>query len=296
VLVALSRDAELDVRRAAITAMGLVGSPTLLPVVVDSLLDEATRKDAENVLSTNGQGAFDALRRRFEDGSTDPELRWRIPPALSLSNQEQAITALVSWLPRELDGKVRFQIIRTLERLVRRHPSFPLDRAPLERAVTETVERAYLYLDCRLILTRAAAKAPERKTPGHELLCTLLRDKSSNARGKLFRLLGLLHPTEDFGQIYRGLGGGRELRATSMELIESILGEPVRSAVLGLADDGDDALRLSRAGRYHRPLSADYEAVLDLLAAGKSDSVRDVAHFHAAELGLSKPGRQGRAA
>ena len=295
-LVALSRDAEVDVRRAAITAMGRVGSATLLPFVVDALLDESTRPDAETVLSAGGPETFDALLRRFESDATDPELRWRIPPALSLSNPEQAIAALASLLPRERDGKVRFQIIRTLERLVRRHPSVPLDRAPVEQVVTETIARAYLYIDCRLGLTRAATKTPERKTQGHDLLCTLLRDKSRNARGRLFRLLGLLYPRDDFGQIYRGLGGGRELRATSMELIESILSEPLRSAVIGLADDGDDALRLARAGRYHRQLSADYEAVLELLAAGDSDSVRDVALFHAAEIGLSKLGRQGRAA
>ena len=209
---------------------------------------------------------------------------------------EQAITDLVSSLPREGDGKVRFQLIRTLERLVRRHTSFPLDRAPLQEAVTATTARAYLYIDARLVLTRAAARAPERKTPGHDLLSTLLRDKARNARGRLFRLLGLLYPTDDFGHIYRGLGGGRELRATSMELIESILGEPLRSAVLGLADDGEDAIRLARAGRYHRPLGADYDSVLTILATGDSDSVRDVTYFHAAELGLSLRASQDEAA
>lgn len=296
VLIALSQATELEVRRAAIRAMGHVGAASLLPFVVDALLDESTRDGAEQVLAANGADAFDALLRRLEDATTDAELRWRIPPALSLVNPEQTITALVARLPREQDGKVRFQLIRTLERLVRRHPSHPVDRAPLDRAVTETLARAYLYIDARLVLSRAAAKAPELKTRGHDLLCTLLRDKAKNARGRLFRLLGLLYPTDDFGNIYRGLGGGKELRASSMELIESILGEPLRSAVLGLADDGDDALRLARAGRYHRPLHRDYESVLALLAAGDSDSVRDVTRFHAAELGLEGLERTGRAA
>jgi hypothetical protein len=124
----------------------------------------------------------------------------------------------------------------------------------------------------------------------------LLRDKELNARGRLFRLLGLLHPSEDFGQIYRSLSVSKDLRATSVELIESILREPVRSAVLGLVDDCADELRLARAGRYFRPKQLAYGALLSQLSQGESDSVRQVAHFHAEELGLALAEYTGQAA
>jgi hypothetical protein len=137
------------------------------------------------------------------------------------------------------------------------------------------------------LLVQGASEKPERKTAGHELLRDLLRDKEANARGRLFRLLSLLHPADDFGQIYRGLGTSRDLRATSMELIESILKEPIRSATLGLVDDGDDQLRLARAGVYHRPVKLDYEALLAYLVAEEGDAVREVTQYHAAELGLA---------
>jgi hypothetical protein len=172
-----------------------------------------------------------------------------------------------------------------------------VDRAALDRAIEGSVGLAFFYLDARIILVRGVEKAKERKTPGHELLRDLLRDKEANTTGRLFRLLGLLHPTDDFGQIYRGLRATKELRATSMELIESILREPLRSAVLGLVDDGDDGGRLARAGRYHRALTAGYDGLLQLLATGGSDAVREVACFHAAELGIAVGGGvQGRAA
>jgi hypothetical protein len=130
------------------------------------------------------------------------------------------------------------------------------------------------------------------KTPGYDLLHDLLRDKELNARGRLFRLLALLHPTEDFGQIYRGLGISKEQRATSLELIESILREPLRSAVLGLVDDGADEQRLMRAGRYHRLRPLGYRALLDYLSEGDSDAVNEVARFHAQELGFSSSAGQ----
>jgi hypothetical protein len=66
---------------------------------------------------------------------------------------------------------------------------------------------------------------------------------------------------------------------------------------MGLVDDGDDSARLARAGRYHRELTADYEELLRLLATGDSDAVREVASFHAAELGINVGGgARGRAA
>ena len=199
---------------------------------------------------------------------------------------------MIDWLPREPDGGVRFGILLVLERVVRQHPTLSVDRAALGRSIAETLTRAYRYLDARLNLLRGAAQDPARKTLGHELLHDLLRDKEANTRGRLFRLLGVLYPTEDFGQIYRSLTLSKNFRATSVELLESILREPVRSAVLGLVDDCADELRLTRAGRYYRVRSVGYSELLRQLSEGESDAVRQVSRYHAAELGLhpiSKP-------
>jgi AAA family ATP:ADP antiporter len=297
IVTALARADEPEVRRAAIAAVERLSSSSLLSVAVAALADDATRTEAERVIAKKGVEAFDALVECLRDTNADPALRWRIPPAMGVSDPDRAMTVLLDCLPREEDGKVRFQMIRTLERLVRQHPTLPVDRSALDRAIEGTVALAFFYLDARTILVRGIEQAKGRKTPGYELLHDLLRDKEANTTGRLFRLLGLLHPADDFGQIYRGLRAKRELRSTSMELIESILREPLRSAVVGLVDDGDDGGRLARAGRYHRVLTADYDGLLGLLATGGSDAVREVACFHATELGIAvSSGVQGRAA
>ncbi len=286
-LITLLGAPELEVRSACVQAMGNVASPALLPHLIDSLLDEATRHDAELALANYGDQAFEALRERFEDTQTEQTLRWRIPAAMATCSPVRALAGLTEWLPKEPDGAVRFGILVSMERLVRLHPSLSVDRTALMRSVAETLTRCYRFLDARLQLLRGANQDPKRKTPVHELLHDLLRDKETNARGRLFRLLSLIHPSEDFGQIYRSLGVGKSQRATSMELIESILREPVRSAVLGLIDDCADELRLARAGKYHHPRVLDYATLLDQLSHGESDAVRQVAAYHAAELGLS---------
>jgi len=296
-LIALLQAPESEVRRATVQAMGSLASASVLPHLVDALGDGSTRADAERALVSYGGSALPALLERFQAPETQHNLRWRIPAAMALCSPSQALSALIEWLPREPDGSVRFGILLVLERIIRQYPTLPVDRATLARSVGETLTRAYRFLDARLNLQRGVTQDPARKTLGYELLHDLLRDKETNTRGRLFRLLGLLYPTEDFVQIYRSLALSKQQRATSIELLESILREPVRGAVLGLVDDGADELRLARAGRYHRAKALGYAELLASLAESDSDSLQQLSRYHAAELGLSPAALQtGRAA
>jgi AAA family ATP:ADP antiporter len=295
VLARLLSAPEVEVRRAALVAASRVTSSLLIPLLVRALADEATRSEAEQALAARGSAAFEALRESFEDSGTKPSLRWRIPAAMALCSAERTLKALLAWLPKEPDGGVRFAILIVLERLVRQNPTFSLDKPTLIGSVSETLTRAYRFLDARLQLVRGAREDAARKTPGHELLRDLLRDKEESARRRLFRLLALLHPSEDLGQIYRSLSSGKEQRTTSMELIEGILREPLRSSVLGLVDDCADELRLGRAGQYHRPKARSYDTLVEQLQHSESQAVREVAEFHAVELrfgrALTEPAR-----
>lgn len=158
---------------------------------------------------------------------------------------------LLSLMRREQDGAVRFQIVRSLEALVRRHPELKLDRRPLEETVEHTLRRTYRYLDRWQNLVRGAREEPRYRTAGHLLLANVLLDKMRNAEDRLFRVLGLAHPLEDFVQIYRDLlGGRRDARAIALELVGNVLVDPVRTAVIGLVDDIPDELRMEAAGPY----------------------------------------------
>jgi len=284
VLARLAKDPDVEARRAAVTAIGSVRAPGLLPELVDSLGDERTRSEAERALALYGDEAFEFLRARFEDTACPTNLRWRMPSAMAACSAELALVALVKWLPLEPDGSVRFGIILVLERLIRQHPNLALPKAELAGSVRGTIERAYFLLHSRHELVRGAHQDPSRQTPGHALLRDLLRDKEQNTIGRLFRLLGLLHPTEDLPHIYRSLSLSKQLHATSFELLESILREPVRSAVLGLIDDATDEVRLAQARGFYRPKPASYTEILARLEQSGSDALLEVARFHLAEL------------
>jgi ATP/ADP translocase len=278
---------EPEVRVAAVIAMGRVLSPALLPCVIEGLAEEPTRGEAERVLVAYDAAGLAALDAALAGGDLPPALRWRIPHAISVFGSAAAASILLARLPREADGGVRYQIIRALEALTRRSPELPLDRAVLDAMIERTLQRAFRFLDCRLILARGAEADPARSTPGHALLASILRDKEQNAIGRVFRLLGLAHPGDDFAQIHQGLAAGGDARATSLELIESLLADPLRAAVRGIVDDGPDVDRRRAGAAYHAPLGLDYEGLLAHLLTADSEAVQDIAVFHVGELGLT---------
>lgn len=284
VLITLSRANEREVRCAAVDAMGRLLREAFLPALIERLGEERTRPNAEKAITNYGDIALPALIQALETTDAVTTLRWRLPHAMALLSPQPAATALLSWLPNEPEGSVRFQIIRALERLVRRTPELPLDAKVLEKSIDQTLQRAYASMDSRLVLTRGVEVEPKRKTVGHDLLRTALEDKEKNAKDRLFRLLGLLHPTEDFFQIHRQLGGTKDQRATSLELIDGILRNPLRSAVRGLVDEISEEEWTLLARYYQFPRNKDYAALLEHLKEHDSEVVREVARYHVEEL------------
>jgi len=158
---------------------------------------------------------------------------------------------------------VRFQILRSLGRMRREMPRLRLDSAHLDDALRMSVTGIY-----RLMHWRVSLEAEPLRTPLYELLVTTLRDKERHGLERLFRLLGLRFPSEEFEPIYLGLrSDNRDVHAGSIELIENVLEPPLRDAVSGLVEDLEDPKRLEHARGFYeaRPMSRveTLEAILD---------------------------------
>jgi ATP:ADP antiporter, AAA family len=286
VLMTLSKAEAPTVRAAAINAMGRVRTAGFLDPIVEALAEEATRRSAQEAVAAYGEQGLAALQKVLTNPTRPLALRRRIPRAMTFHDAEPATTALLDWLTSEPDTTVRYQVIRALQHLTRSTTLSSLHRSRLRAAIEHALGEAFRHLDERILLTSQAPE-PWRTHPGHELLDSLLRQLEQNATERLFLLLGLLHPKEDFAQIYRGLRQTKDIRATSVELLENILSEPLRSAVLGLVDDAGDTERRRRAGRYHAPLRLGYEALLAHLLASDSEAIQDLTTFLVGELGLT---------
>lgn len=289
VLLRLAHHTSSDVRLAAAEAMRSVQSKEFVSVLVGFLGDERTRNVARDVLATYGQIGIDALAEALSDESLPQAVRWQLPGTIAQFEPEEAARVLLSLLPHEWDGMVRYQSIRALEAMVRRDPTMVLDTRRLGDLIDKTVSRAYRYIDRVVTLRRGVEETELRQTEGHELLATMLRDKVRHTVGRLFRLLGLVHRKENFRQIYDGIQSGqREKRASGIELIENTVAPPLRGAVVALVDDIDDEERLEAGRSWHEPLRLGYDELLERLLASSSDIVQDMTAFHIRELEMKK--------
>jgi AAA family ATP:ADP antiporter len=287
VLIMLAASEVGEVRAASAQAMGSLQLDETLPALLQLLTSEDSRSIARESFLRMGPRGLEALSKALRDRDTPRLVRWQLPKSIGAFENDEAADVLLSNLPDEFDGMVRYRSIRTLELIIAAQPMLRLDRVTLRDAIEATVGRCYRYLDRRVSLQHGATESPKRKTPGCTLLLKMLADKEAHAFDRLFRLLNLAHPKDGFLKIYRSLRSDRaSARTGSLELIENLIKPPLRAAVVGLVDDIPDEERLNHAGQYHKPLHLSYDDLLVSMIRSSSADVRDITVFHIGELSL----------
>jgi ATP/ADP translocase len=289
VLLELAASADPGVLAPVAQAMAARPSPRFLRPLLPLLVPPDVRDAARGAFVAIGGEALEFLDAAMADDSLPLAIRRHLPRTISRFQPAAAAAVLLRRLVAEQDGVVRFKILRGLGRIAHDHPDVPLDRRVLRQGTEATLETCFRLVDWRLTLERGAASVPSRVTPGHELLSALLLDKQEHAIERLFRLLALQHPREDFQRVYRGLRNREpKVRASSRELLEAALEPPLRDAVLGLLDDVPASRRLASAGPFYQVSPLDYEALLARLLQQPSETVRCLAAYHVGELGLTR--------
>ncbi len=287
ILVRLARVRDVRLERAVLRAMKVAPSVEYLPTLLRMVARRALRNEARETLVAMGEPAFRFMVESLSDTTLPAPVRRHLPRTIARFAPADATRVLVARLPVEEDGVTRYKILRALGRIRADHPEIVFDREVLKSMTKRTLRRVFQLVDWRVALERGAAEDKKRATRAQHLLVTLFRDKEGQGIERLFRYLALQHDAEDVAVIYRGLKSPEAAtRASSRELLEHVLSEPLRSAVLGAVDDDADEVRLSRASEYYQPEPLDYETLLTELLESRSESVRSLAVYHIGELGL----------
>ena len=131
-----------------------------------------------------------------------------------------------------------------------------------------------------------------------ELLLELLREKERASLERVFRLLGLRHPEEDFRAMYTGLRAGHgHMASSSRELLEYLVEPRARGAIFALIERGlDDAERLEAAADFHRPEASTSADRLRAMLADSSDALAGLAAHYVAHAGFGELDTELRAA
>ena len=235
-----------------------------------------------------GRRYVDLLRSMLHRLGPTPPPREAAPlPAQVPIDAAPAAGPLLDRLLVEEDAGARVDLLRALDGVRRAGPEVELDEDILGRAATAEVRSARRYLAWRLFLEDGAARLPARRTPTWERLRACLAEMEENAVERLFLVLTLRYPREDFRGLLLALHANeRRTRSAGRELIENLLGGPARALTLALVDDAGDRERLAALAHGRPPQALRYcELVAAIRTEEAGGTLAQLAAWHAAELG-----------
>lgn len=249
---------------------------TLVALVLQALLpmlaDRADRPSARWTLHELGDGALDFLARALDDPALSPKIRRHIPRTLTGFEPQSAVRVLAPHLLDDRDGKVRWKTLRALNRIQTRAPEVTLDPKLIQRGIDLALATAFRLREYRYVLNHHGRPF---KTRAQALLLGLIDSKYEEAIERLFRMLQLGHPNEDFRRIHRSLESeSTRVRAIARELVAGVLDDPTRDDVLALIDQPHG----------ETPTAISYEHALREMIEEGGETLALVAEYHAREL------------
>jgi AAA family ATP:ADP antiporter len=304
---------------AAEVARSMATAPDLefVPTLVRLLAHRESREAARDAILSLGDSALTALDAALSDASLPRTVRLHLPRTIAKFGTQEAAKILERRLLVEPDEAVLLKHLRSLGRMRAKTPELDVDRRLLLELAKSTLERAVTLLFQRVVVERTLA-AGEPKTPVAEMLVALLSDKENITLDRVFRVLTIIDPSEEFGILFAGLRSDDARRRDSgRELLSHVVSEPLRSGILAMLSDGSAEARLRDAARFHSPvgrvrferataaptraeaeneLAAVHVECLRSMLLDSSDALRAVSSYRIAELGLDELSSELRSA
>ena len=242
--------------RAARTGGRASARPAAIPRLVELLSAREGREAVRAALVAFGEDALQAVWWALRDTTRPHRDRIHLPKTLGRFGTRAAAEHLLDNIETEEDGLVRYKSIRALEILVTER------RIPLDRARVERIARAALTRHFRLLASRVALGAAPL-VQGHpgaaaRLLDGLLDDKLRQSIERVFRLLAIAHPREDFRRVRLAcLSDDPYTRANAGELLDALLRhrdqEQLRALLRLITEDLSLPERAARAASLGGP-------------------------------------------
>lgn len=254
----LLNDGDPEVVRHALRAVARHGMHELAPEVLQLEESVGLAAEATRTLARLGDPVVEALLEALLDPMLSLKIRRRIPVVLMQIGTERAQQALMESI-LQADTSLRFQIIAALNRLQRDHPELRLDHQTIEMILAAEILGHYRSYQ---IIGRLDDSLSTGSTIGATLNLSLDQEVE-----RIFRLLGLRYPDQDFASAYFGLRSKNpQLRANAYELLDNILSPRLRDLLLPLVDRQVSlAERVQRADRLLGASVATEEAAIEAL-------------------------------
>ena len=242
-LVQLLRDRHVDVRTAALEAAGKVKHVKLVPRLLEHLLEPHTGPVAYAALTQFGVEAIPVLEQAFTSAEQPEAMRCRIAQLCGCIGGDTALTMLKRHLD-VADQAVYSHVLSALTRCT--YTASEAERPQIEAAITAEVEAAAWAL---------TASADLGADPATAVLRRALTREVQTHQEHLLGLLSFVYDASPILHARRHLTSPHpEQRANALEMLDTLLSQPLKSLVFPVLDDLDtDERRRRLAALFPQP-------------------------------------------
>lgn len=223
----LLHDSDPEVARHAVVAVGVLRKRRLVPEVLDLLREPLIVPDGIDALARFGDAIVGTVRDFFVDPAVPREIRRELPELLLRIGTANARFVLMENLT-EPDMKIRFRIIRALNKLARLAP------LRVEEKLVDVVLHAEIL---GLYRSHQVLGAVARHAVAPEMIEPAVRDAIEHETERIFRLLQVRYPGIDMHSAYVGLRSGNlVVHDNALEFVETVLSPQLRELLVPLLD------------------------------------------------------------
>jgi len=233
-LAELLHDPELRIRSEAAQALGRIGSPRLIPRLVEALAGPAelrrqARRSLVAIIQRHGTEITAELQKTALSAPR-AEIRSELADVLGRLREPHVFGALIQLL-KDPEWRVRWKVLKSFQRLSRRGPLPENARAALFGYAQHELADYRQSLVCSEVLV------PRPATEAEQVLARALEEDRANIVERVFHMLGIVCGRDRMLAIFEKLrSGDARLRADALEALDTLAPKEIARQVLALLE------------------------------------------------------------
>ena len=283
----------VKVKGMVIKNMGKTSSPQFVETLISYIDHRNLKSYARDALIGFGEDVLEVLVEKLTDENEEQSIRMAIPGILGTIYSDSYTHVLSKYLLTE-NRALRFEMIKSLNKLKVNFPDMKISSTNIQRAIMEELEYQYsltAILELELALDKKDTSDSGSVTvrDARKLLIKSLSEKIKHSLEALFRLLGLKDASTDMYNAYLGIvGNNKNLKEDAIEFLDNFLSHKMKSYIVPLIE-GKDRSSLARIAKQQFNIEIGTEEnSIKLLISGSDNWLRVCAIFFASILDKEK--------
>jgi len=239
----LLKDADQEIRKAAIISAGQTAHKEFIPILCRNLVDGEMYSTARKALMSYGTGIIDIMAHFINDHHEHKDIRLSLPTVIATMEIQKSVDVLIQNLAQD-DLALRNEVIKALNRLRTSCPSLHFNEYKIVSRILDEAEDylktlAVLQTEIneRVMLHSMTLDARSPIDESKQNLKHTLQQSLDNNLERIFRLLGLIYSPQDIYNAYLGIRrGATDLKVNAVEFLDNVLETNLKKLVIPVAE------------------------------------------------------------